>query len=202
MSDLDVGVRVAASDDVDEVGRILTAGFLHDPVMMWVFGGNDDVRTAKLAPFFQFLAREKKVPSGATFVTAGSCACWTPPPGVETWDDDGLVRFGSMLTEYCEPSDRGRLLTLGEAMDAVRPAEPHWYLSMIATLPSLQGQGVGGALLRHSLDIVDAAGAPAYLESSNPRNVSLYKRHGFVAVGDIPLPDGPSLTPMWRDPAS
>jgi ribosomal protein S18 acetylase RimI-like enzyme len=41
---------------------------------------------------------------------------------------------------------------------------------------------------------------PAYLESSNPRNMSLYRRHGFEQVGELPLPDGPALYPMWRTP--
>ena len=46
----------------------------------------------------------------------------------------------------------------------------------------------------------DAEGLPCYLESSNPRNVSLYLRHGFVETGELPLPDGPSLIQMWREP--
>ena len=46
----------------------------------------------------------------------------------------------------------------------------------------------------------DAEGLPCYLESSNPRNVSLYLRHGFVETGQLPLPDGPSLIQMWREP--
>jgi hypothetical protein len=37
-------------------------------------------------------------------------------------------------------------------------------------------------------------------ESSNPRNMTLYRRHGFDQTGEIPLPDGPSLYPMWRAP--
>ena len=45
---------------------------------------------------------------------------------------------------------------------------------------------------------MDADGAPAYLESTNPRNVSLYERHGFVATGSIELPGGPPLTAMLR----
>jgi hypothetical protein len=28
--------------------------------------------------------------------------------------------------------------------------------------------------------------------------MTLYRRHGFEQTGEIPLPDGPSLYPMWR----
>ena len=55
-------------------------------------------------------------------------------------------------------------------------------------------------MLEPVLDDADADGWPCYLESSNPRNVSLYLRHGFVETGELPLPDGPSLTQMWREP--
>jgi len=42
---------------------------------------------------------------------------------------------------------------------------------------------------------------PAYLESSNPRNLTFYERHGFRRMPLFPLPDGcPVITPMWRDP--
>jgi ribosomal protein S18 acetylase RimI-like enzyme len=53
-------------------------------------------------------------------------------------------------------------------------------------------------LLAHCLAFVDHDSAPAYLESSNPRNVSLYERHGFEVTGQIDLAGGPTLIPMWR----
>ena len=49
-------------------------------------------------------------------------------------------------------------------------------------------------------DRADAAGLPAYLESSNPRNISLYERHGFEIMGRIQVGDGPLVTPMLRPP--
>lgn len=80
------------------------------------------------------------------------------------------------------------------------PSDRHWYLGLIATEPQLQGRGSGAALLTHSLQLVDMDHSPAYLESTNPRNVSLYERHGFAVTGSIDLLGGPSLSAMWRDP--
>jgi hypothetical protein len=53
------------------------------------------------------------------------------------------------------------------------------------------------------LERADAEGLPVYLESSNPRNLTFYRRHGFEAWGEvIRMPEGgPSVQPMWR-PAS
>jgi len=45
----------------------------------------------------------------------------------------------------------------------------------------------------------DEEGLPAYLESSNPRNISLYRRFGFEAVGEIRVGNIPALVPMLRE---
>jgi ribosomal protein S18 acetylase RimI-like enzyme len=62
------------------------------------------------------------------------------------------------------------------------------------------GQGCGSALLRHALTRCDRDGVPAYLESSNPRNVPLYQRHGFEIIGSIQAGRSPTLVPMLRRP--
>ncbi len=63
-----------------------------------------------------------------------------------------------------------------------------------------QGQGVGSALLKQGIRHVDEQGMPAYLESSEARNVTLYERHGFEVVAEEVLPGaGPRVWFMWRE---
>ena len=50
------------------------------------------------------------------------------------------------------------------------------------------------------LERCDHDGIPAYLEATSDRNRALYERHGFRVRGNIPLPGGPALWRMWRDP--
>jgi hypothetical protein len=60
---------------------------------------------------------------------------------------------------------------------------------------------LGSALLRSVLAHVDEAGDPAYLESSQERNVPLYARFGFEVIDVIPSTSGsPPLWRMWREP--
>ena len=73
---------------------------------------------------------------------------------------------------------------------------------MRAIQPAVQGLGLGSALMRATLVGVDAAGEPAYLEATSPDNRRLYERHGFEVVRELPLPGGPSLYAMWREPAA
>lgn len=56
----------------------------------------------------------------------------------------------------------------------------------------------GDALMRHVLAICDREHLPAYLESTNPKNISLYKRHGFAEITTIQLGSSPTIVPMLR----
>lgn len=191
-------VRIAGGDEAAEVGRILAAGFGDDPVLCWVF--EEPGRAAKHDAFFGFLAEEALVPLGATYLLPGSCAAWTPPDA-PPWPDERGVRLIGALAPLCSQADLERLGALDDAMRERHPHERHWYLGLLATEPERQGLGSGSTLLSHSLGVVDADGVPAYLESTNPRNIPLYERHGFEVSGSIDLPGGPSLTTMWRDGA-
>ena len=63
------------------------------------------------------------------------------------------------------------------------------------------GQGLGTQMLREVLAGVDTDGVPAYLESSNERNLPLYERNGFRVVGELQaLGHGPAIWRMWREP--
>lgn len=56
-------------------------------------------------------------------------------------------------------------------------------------------------LLREILACADTDGVPAYLESSNERNLPLYERNGFRVIGDLrALGHGPTIWRMWREP--
>ena len=51
------------------------------------------------------------------------------------------------------------------------------------------------------LERCDAEGMPAYLESSNVRNLPFHARHGFEVTGEIEVGKGaPVVTTMWRRP--
>lgn len=98
------------------------------------------------------------------------------------------------------PSNRDNALALFEQMAQYHPSGPHWYLPLIGVDPAHQGQGHGAALMTYALEQADRDRLPAYLESTNPRNISLYRRHGFEVLGTIQAGASPPLTPMLRQP--
>lgn len=59
-----------------------------------------------------------------------------------------------------------------------------WYLTIVGVNPKAQGNGLGKALLRPTLDEMDSCRAVAYLETFSIRNRSFYERLGFRTVAE------------------
>ena len=93
-----------------------------------------------------------------------------------------------------------RALSFFVEMAEVHPSEPHWYLEGLGTHPDWQRRGIASAVLAPVLDVCDADGLPAYLETQKESNVPFYRRHGFEVVGTKQLPVGaPNIWLMWRE---
>jgi len=92
------------------------------------------------------------------------------------------------------------MLAVFEQMGTYHPSEPHWYLPLIGVDPKYHGHGFGSALLHYTLNLCDRDNKLAYLESSNPRNIPLYERHGFELRGTIQIGASPPISPMLRKP--
>ncbi len=175
--------------DVRAAAQTLALAFHDDPVFRWWIA-DDARRRAVLPAFFAVVAgatEELHVDDDLDAV-----AVWTPP-GAE--DDEGLVP--ALVDATGE--DAERMFPVLELMAQHHPAEPHWYLWFLGTRPERQSRGLGSALMRPVLERCDDAGLPAYLEATSDRGAALYARHGFETVGEIVLPGGPSLWPMWRE---
>jgi GNAT superfamily N-acetyltransferase len=188
-------VRKATAADVDGLSRALARAFWDDPVLPWLYPG-----TKRLEGFFRGYELKLHLPHGAVYTTddlAGG-AIWAPPNEWRTSARD-LVRVAPRLLWYTGTRLVRSIRTM-TAVESKHPKEPHWYLAALGTDPSHQGKGVGTALMQPILDRCDTDGEPAYLESSKESNIPFYRRFGFEVTGEIQLPNGPMVWPMWRDP--
>lgn len=197
-------VRPATTDDIDLLARIASEGFHDDPVMRWAMR-DDDRRLGQLAAVFRGLAEDCLPDRGHVLVADDASACFWRDPAFDHHAEDDADGDDAEVPGADAPSpfDADELVRLGilrTAMHEAHPTEPHWYLNVVATLPSERSKGLGAAVLAPILARADADGAPCYLESTNPRNHSLYHRHGFEDVGDIHLDDGVGMRQMWRLP--
>jgi ribosomal protein S18 acetylase RimI-like enzyme len=119
-------------------------------------------------------------------------------PGVEPESE----RLGELFMETAPQEVMADLMGVMEEIGRTHPEEPHWYLPLFGVDPAVQGRGLGSALLRHAIERARADGLPLYLESSNPRNITLYERHGFQAIRTIQVGSSPPVVAMVRPPGS
>jgi len=187
-------IRLAASEDRARALSVLVLGFAADPFNRWLFPEGDRYLAAMREMVDAFGGRA--FDHGTAYVGAGceGVALWLPPGG----EPDRERLMGVILGNVSERVALD-LAGVGQGM-----AEYHeragdcWYLPLIAVDPIHQGRGVGARLMVEVLRRIDAEGAAAYLESSNPRNVSLYQRHGFELMGEIQAGSSPIMRPMFR----
>ena len=188
-------VRSATEAERQKVVALMTLSFASDPLARWSVP--DVGRYLTIMPEWTAAFAGKGLEHGATFVVDGleGAAMWLPP-GV----DPDVERMMQLVDESADGELKTDLVGVLEQMSAFHPQEPCWYLPMIGVDPALQGRGFGALLMRHAAMRCDAEGAVAYLESSNPRNISLYLRHGFEIMGTVQVGTSPTVTPMIRHP--
>lgn len=187
--------RKASQQDLPGLSQTLAAAFFSDPVFSWWIA--DEEARRQILPAFFKIATEANLPHEETYtedhVVAG--AVWVPPGAGEEGGEQLMNALAGVSGPFAPT-----LFASFELLEEQHPAEPHYYLFFLGTRPEWQGRGIGSALMRPVLETCDRDGVPAYLEATSERNRRLYLRHGFHVTGQIALPGGPTIWPMWREP--
>lgn len=197
-----VAIRTAGDEDRELLVRLLDEAFQDDPVSGWVFPGTEYRRTTHhrlMGAFTDIVLAEGRID---VTEDGSACALWMSVPADyhgagDPADDEGPVQ----VRQAVDPENE-RVEMIGRLTAGIHPTgRAHEYLWMIGVAPSRQGEGLGTALIGSVLDRCDREGVPAYLEASSVRSRLLYERLGFAPAGEpLPLPDGPHMWPMWREP--
>ena len=201
-------LRAAGPGDLDAVVDLLTGVFLDDPLMSAIAAAAPEPRAAlghlhQVELAAHYLAADPTARADSRVDLAVDAASGDPL-GVALWDAPSSTDVVGPLGPGNEPPPGLDLDLLGGAWElcladaaqceAHRPAEPHWYLYMVAVAPAARGRGIGGRLLGHGLKRVDAEGLPAHLESTTPGSRRLYERFGFRQVAELA---GSGLPVYW-----
>ena len=185
--------RTVEPDEADRALATILLAFGSDPAARWSYPDPRD--------YLRYFPDILRAFGGAAF-TCGTAyqagdfagaALWLPP-GVRG-DEAGLE---SIFRASVPPERQDDLFRVFEGMASHHPKEPHWFLPLIGVDPRCQGKGLGSALMRHALERCDEDHLPAYLESSNPANIPLYERHGFVVLDKLQSGSSPTIVPMLR----
>ncbi|MGW5557618.1 GNAT family N-acetyltransferase [Micromonospora sp. NPDC003944] len=190
-------IRRATPNDLRAVAELLAQAFLHGPVADWLVPGDPEERLKTYRNYFTMWTDDALRRGTIEVNEELTCAAlWYPPQAL----DGHPANYDSWLALVAGPHLE-RFAQLDRAMAAAHPRLKHEYLAFLAVHPGRQGLGQGTWMLGHHHAHLDELQHAAYLEASNERNRDLYLRHGYEVTGEIRLPDGPSLWPMWRRPA-
>lgn len=183
-----------ASDEASIIDVLVRANWA-DPAARWVWP--DSQRFLMYFPSFVRAFGGKAFAHRSAYYIDGyiGAALWLPPDVHP--DENALI---ALLQRTVSDQIQKDVFAVFEQMGRYHPSEPHWYLPLMGVDPSQQSKGFGSALLQHILIQFDRDNKLAYLESSNPRNIPLYKRHGFELLGTIQTGTSPSISPMLRRP--
>ena len=171
----------------------LVVAFSADPVERWLYPEAYQYLTHFPAFLSAFGGKAFAEESVWRLGAYSGVALWLPPH--VDLDGDGIV---AVLTDTVAPEKHEDTFAVLGQMDDAHPKFPHWYLPWFGVDPAVQGRGLGGALMKHCLRVVDEDHLPAYLDFPNPRNISFYQRHGFVVTGEAQAGACPPVTAMLR----
>jgi ribosomal protein S18 acetylase RimI-like enzyme len=186
-------IRTATAADAERCLAVLTLAFGSDPPCRWTWP--DPQQYLEAFPRFAraFGGSALELGTAHYYEDFSGVALWLPPGAAP--DEASLVR---VIQETVAAARKDAVFSIFEQMEAFHPREAHWHLPLIGVDPAHQGKGIGAALLRHVLSACDEQKVLAYLEATSSRNVSLYERHGFEALGSIQVADAPPIVPMVR----
>ena len=192
--DLAAQVTQVHVDDQASALMTLTLAFADDPVCRWCW--EDMSQHLAAFPIFARAFGGGAFSAGSALQIKGcaGAALWLPP---NASPDEAAL--DAVIQTTVPDRLRAPLYSMLEQMGEHHPQRDHWYLPLIGVQPAHQGKGLGSVLMRPILQRCDEKRLPAYLESTNPRNISFYERLGFRRTGRIQVSDSPVIVPMVRE---
>jgi ribosomal protein S18 acetylase RimI-like enzyme len=190
----DSPVRLATEADRARVLETVVAAFVADPAFRHFFA--DDARYAQEAASFAGALFDQRLRYETVWVADGGAAVsmWNPPA-------IGAGAAAEQLAFDLPAETVARLARYEDAVHELFPAQPHWYLGVLATHPDHAGRRLGRLVMAAGQERAAADGLPAYLETSSESNVALYERSGWQRAGVTEV-DGLTVNVMMRSPGA
>ncbi|NJP30598.1 GNAT family N-acetyltransferase [Micromonospora thermarum] len=192
--DAAVRIRAARWADKDPVATLIAAALHPTPLAAWLVP--DPALRRRVLTEVLAIWVEHAMFYGDSHVTDDLMAATVgfhryrpiPPP----------ANYRHRLTDAAGPhADRFDLLDT--LLSEPRPSEPHYHLAFLAVHPDARGTGRATAILTHHRRRLDRIDLPSWTDTTTDAH-TLYTRHGYTPRPPIPLPDGPALQPMRRNP--
>jgi GNAT superfamily N-acetyltransferase len=191
-------LRPATAENVGRLKAVMAEAFFEDPIFGWLMP-EDSKRLGRLRRYFAIELRHVALARGRVWTNSNlTGAAMSLPPGAWRTPPQITLLEGSAFGLHI-----GRVARFGAAMEwrhMRQMRERHYYIRDVGVLPDMQGQGLGSALMRPTLERCDRQGLPAYIEASSERSAALYERLGFQLIRELRVGSSPPLRLMLRPP--
>lgn len=178
--------------------RVISQAFVTDPLLEWIFP-DASARLESTAAWMGLFVEEHLVHGRVDTVSLDdesdgeviAAALWRIPSNVPLPHPE-LPSIPGLLAALVGTARQAAIGGALRAFSVARPSDGIGYLQFLAVAPTHQRRGVGRQAIQPGLDAVAAQGLDAYLETTNPRNLSFYLSLGFEVVAQFTLDfDGP-----------
>jgi GNAT superfamily N-acetyltransferase len=183
---------------VSMAAGVLARALAEDPGWIYVFPGGGS-RVAKMTRMLGIMIERAYVGAGGSLQVPGEAAAIWMPPGAHDVPLTTMLRVAPRLA-WILGRRTPAAARMFRIMDARTPKEPHWYLAILGVDPLHQGKGLGVAVCAPVLARCDDTRTLAWLESTNPKNHSFYRRLGFELADEHAMPGGPTFSFFARRP--
>ncbi|MEC7119810.1 MAG: GNAT family N-acetyltransferase [Pseudomonadota bacterium] len=188
-------IRLATTADTPALAQMLARSFAQEEFWTWMIGTHAGA-AQRLEQGFATQIRRFALPHRHVWcgLQHEAAALWSPPNGWHL----GLLQQVQLLPEFVQLVGVRRLWAVSRVIDAIQavhPRTPHYYLQVLGADPAQQGKGWSHPLMHVVLDQADQQQMPCYLETATPSNLSLYRRFGFEIIHTLDnLPyDAPTM---------
>ncbi|MBD2102527.1 N-acetyltransferase [Leptolyngbya sp. FACHB-261] len=184
------------------IAQVLAESFADDPSFEMVFNQSSG-RLSTIQAFFEPFVADARKRGKITLTPNLQGACLWYPADVDVFDaafEQMLIGIVQIIAERVGEETAQFWQYLIEQVGKHEPQQSRCEVFFLGLKSSARGKGLGHDLIQPALDYADQHQLPCYLVSSNSRNLSFYKRHGFQEYCPIKITDTYSMTGMYRHP--
>ena len=187
-------VRPIKDGEVEKIASFISGGYYDDVYFHWVVDKIEDRHDIVKAYYVEYAS----APGAVVHVAENASgeligpSVWLP----HDLDPEVSKRVYEKAGEYAP-----QFKQVGhKSSNSCPDMEPFYELVAVVSAKTARGTGVGAALLKYHLDILDEKGIPTYLEASTPyHGDGVYAKFGYQQVSEL-LVFAPTavLYPLWR----
>ena len=187
-------VRPIKPEEIDKIASLISAGYYDDIFFKWTVEKDED-RHKIVTEYYKVYLNARSCVAHVAEAFSGEilgASVWLPHDTDASVYDNIDRAAGIYKDRFRAVADWSHL--------SEPPMAPFYQLVGFATVKEAQGKGIGAALLKYHLDILDNLGISTYLEASTPYfGKGVYSKFGYQPVGELMVfTDTAVLYPLWR----